>query len=230
MKIDNTSQIKNLINCDKGEFYMVQILHRAKDGKTPYEPEGKKISQQTVKTYYISSPEYLDYKMPEIKDLCEMFNARAYINLNKKSWKQVALKSLELLASAIAHEEWSSLKSIVDSACGQTGACDKNKTWVVDVDTKDENEIQKIIDAMEQCEPFGVEKLVAKIPTLHGFHLISRPFNKEKFRKIYTEELDVHDNNPTLLYFKERESVSNFSDDGYDPFVSHTFDHWKRDY
>ena len=103
MIIDNTEQIKKLIaNCGKDEFYMLQILHRAKDGKTPYEPEGKKISRQTVKTYYISSPEYLDYKMNEIRDLCRMFNARAYINLNKKSWGQISLKSLEILAGVIA--------------------------------------------------------------------------------------------------------------------------------
>ena len=39
MIIDNTEQIKKLIsNCGKDEFYMLQVLHRAKDGKTPYEP------------------------------------------------------------------------------------------------------------------------------------------------------------------------------------------------
>ena len=43
MTIDNTEQIKKLIaNCGKDEFYMLQVIHRAKDGKTPYEPEGKK--------------------------------------------------------------------------------------------------------------------------------------------------------------------------------------------
>ena len=41
MIIDNTEQIKKLIaRCGKDEFYMLQILHRAKDGKTPYDPEG----------------------------------------------------------------------------------------------------------------------------------------------------------------------------------------------
>ena len=45
MIIDNTEQIKKLIaGCGKDEFYMLQILHRSKDGKTPYEPEDKKIS------------------------------------------------------------------------------------------------------------------------------------------------------------------------------------------
>ena len=183
MIIDNTEQIKKLIaGCCKDEFYMLQILHRAKDGKTPYEPEGKKISQQTVKTYYISSPEYLDYKMNEIRDLCKLFNARAYINLNRKSWRQISLKSLSILAGVISQvdnnpDEWRCVKTIIDSACGQTGACDKNKTWVVDVDTKDESELERIKDVIRQCEPLNEEKIIATVPTLHGYHLISKPFN-----------------------------------------------------
>lgn len=205
MIIDNTEQIKKLIaNCDKDEFYMLQILHRSKDGKTKYEPADKKISQQTIKTYYISSPEYLDYKMSEIKDLCHLFNARAYINLNKKSWEQIALKSLEVLAQTIIKKEWHSIKSIIDTACGQTGACDKNKTWIVDVDTKDENMLKEVIDVIGKCEPLDVEKVVDVIPTLHGYHIISKPFNKMKFYENYSHSIDIHDNNPTLLYFKEK--------------------------
>ena len=211
MIIDNTEIIKKLIaGCKPDEFYMLQILHRSKDGKTPYEPEGKKISQQTVKTYYISSPEYLDYKMNEIRDLCKMFNARAYINLNKKSWKQISLKSLEILASAIAKGDsdpntYKDVKTIVDSACGQTGACDKNKTWVVDVDTKDKNEIEEIKTAINNSEPIGEDKIVATIPTLHGYHLISKPFNKMRFHQFYDKEIDIHDNNPTVLYINKDE-------------------------
>ena len=211
MIIDNTEQIKKLIaGCGKDEFYMLQILHRAKDGKTPYEPEGKKISQQTVKTYYISSPEYLDYKMNEIRDLCKMFNARAYINLNKKSWRQISLKSLGILAGVISQadnnpDEWRSVKTIIDSACGQTGACDGNKTWVVDVDTKDESELERIKDVIRQCEPLNEEKIIAIVPTIHGYHLISKPFNKTKFANIYGLPLDIHDNNPTLLYVETKE-------------------------
>lgn len=211
MIIDNTELIKKLIaDCKPEEFYMLQILHRSKDGKTPYEPEGKKISQQTVKTYYISSPEYLDYKMNEIKDLCKMFNARAYINLNKKSWKQISLKSLEILASAIAKGDsdpntYKDVKTIVDSACGQTGACDKNKTWVVDVDTKDMKEVDEIKFAINSSEPLCEDKIVATIPTLHGYHLITKPFNKMRFHQFYDKEIDIHDNNPTVLYINKED-------------------------
>ena len=210
MIIDNTEKIKKLIaGCQPGEFYMLQILHRSKDGKTKYEPEDKKISQQTVKTYYISSPEYLEYKMNEIKDLCELFNARAYINPNKKSWKQVSLKSLEILATAIAKADtdpnmYKDVKTIMDSACGQTGSCDGNKIWIVDVDTKDNDELNNISVAINKCHPFEGEKIVDVIPTLHGYHILSKPFNKMEFKQFYTKQIDLHDNNPTLLYYNSK--------------------------
>ena len=207
MIIDNTEQIKKLITgCGKDEFYMLQIIHRTKDGHTKYEPQDKKSREQVIKTYFVSGPDYLDKKMEEIKDLCRMFNARAMFNLNRKSWKQISLKSLELMAQALGKEGneenwWKPVRSVVESACGQTGACDKNKTWVVDVDTKETIELETIKNVIDQCEPLG-DKIVATIPTLHGYHLITKPFNKAKFANIYGLPLDIHDNNPTLLYMK----------------------------
>lgn len=206
MTVDNTEQIKKLISgCGENEFYVVQILHRGKDGRTQFEPEGKKISVQTVKTYYVSSPEYLEYKMKEIRVLCEVFNARAYINLNRKSWKQINLKSLELIARDISNEDYHSLKSLVDTACGQTGACDKNSLWIVDIDTKDMDEVHRIEDCVNKCSSRYDVNAVDIIPTLHGYHIISHPFNLLEFRKLYPENLDIHKNSPTLLYFKENE-------------------------
>lgn len=206
MTVDNTEQIKKLISgCGENEFYVVQILHRGKDGRTQFEPEGKKISVQTVKTYYVSSPEYLEYKMKEIRVLCEVFNARAYINLNRKSWKQINLKSLELIARDISNEDYHSLKSLVDTACGQTGACDKNSLWIVDIDTKDMDEVHRIEDCVNKCSSRYDVNAVNIIPTLHGYHIISHPFNPLEFRKLYPENLDIHKNSPTLLYFKEDE-------------------------
>lgn len=206
MTVDNTEQIKKLISgCAENEFYVVQILHRGKDGRTQFEPDDKKISVQTVKTYYVSSPEYLEYKMKEIRVLCDVFNARAYINLNKKSWKQINLKSLELIAKDISNECYHSLKSLVDTACGQTGACDKNGSWIVDIDAKDMNEVHRIENCVNKCSSKYDVNVIDIVPTLHGYHIISHPFNPVEFRKLYPENLDIHKNSPTLLYFKENE-------------------------
>lgn len=196
MKIDNFDLIKKHINTSgEGEFYMLQIMRRSKDQKE----NGGKRKQTVIKSYFISSPEYLDSKRDEIVGLCEMFNARAYINLNKKSYKQVSLKALEILAGKIAHEDYN-IKTLFESACGQTGACDGLKTWIVDFDSKDLDELDRIKNIIEMVEPIGVNKIIETVPTRHGYHLITRPFNKKAFNEMYNEKIDVHDNNPTLAF------------------------------
>ena len=196
MKVDNFDLIKKHIHSsDNGEFYMLQIMRRTKDQKG-YDGKHK---QSIIKTYFISSVEYLDNKRDEIIGLCEMFNARAYINLNKKSYKQVSLKALEILAGKIAHEEYD-IRSLFESACGQTGACDGQKTWIVDFDSKDLDELGRIKNIIDSIDPKGVSKIVETVPTRHGYHLITRPFNKKAFYEMYNTSIDIHDNNPTILY------------------------------
>lgn len=196
LKVDNFDLIKKHIHSsDSNEFYMLQIMRRTKDQKG-YDGKHK---QSIIKSYFISSVEYLDSKRDEIVGLCEMFNARAYINLNKKSYKQVSLKALEILAGKIAHEEYD-IRSLFESACGQTGACDGFKTWIVDFDSKDLGELDRIKNIIDSIDPKGASKIVETVPTRHGYHLITRPFNKKAFYEMYNNSIDVHDNNPTCLY------------------------------
>lgn len=203
MKVDNFDLIKKHINTseDGSEFYMLQIMRRAKD-QVGYDGKRK---QTVIKSYFISSPEYLDSKRDEIVGLCEMFNARAYINLNKKSYKQVSLKALEILAGKIAHEEYN-IKTLFESAAGQTGACDGNKSWLVDIDTKDMDVVEKWKSIINDAAPVG-DKIIDIFPTLHGYHLISKPFNKQVLCfGSQLEQIDVHNNNPTILYVNLKDS------------------------
>lgn len=204
MIVDNFDLIKKFINCKEGEFYLVQIIHRSKDGLTKFDNKGEKshFSNKTIKSYYVTSSDYLDKKKTEMIELCHMFNARLYFNPNKKSYKQIGLKCLSELAQMVSNEDYRGVRSLVDSCCGQTGSCDKNKYWIVDIDYKDNEVVEHVKSIIGQCEPVGYEKIELTIPTLHGYHLITRPFNKKKFRDVYDEQIDIHDNNPTLLYYK----------------------------
>ena len=206
MKVDNFELIKSHIHSsdNEEEFYMLQIMRRTKDQKGY---EGKR-KQSVIKSYFISSPEYLEAKRDEIIGLCEMFNARAYINLNKKSYKQVSLKALEILAGKIAHEDYSGIKALFESACGQTGACDGQKTWIVDFDSKDLDELERIKGIIDSIEPIGVNKIVESVPTRSGYHLITRPFNKKVFYEMYNESISIHDNNPTLVFCNLKDDES----------------------
>jgi hypothetical protein len=174
---------------------MLQIMRRTKDQKGH---EGKH-KQSIIKSYFISSPEYLEMKRDEIVKLCEMFNARAYINLNKKSYKQVSLKALAILAGKISQEDYN-IKTLFESAAGQTGACDGDKSWIVDFDSKDLGELDRIKDIINSVEPICDNKIIETVPTRHGYHLISKPFNKKAFYEKYNSSIDIHDNNPTVLY------------------------------
>lgn len=197
MKVDNFDLIKKHINTseDGNEFYMLQIMRRTKDQKGH---EGKH-KQSIIKSYFVSSPEYLEMKRDEIVKLCEMFNARAYINLNKKSYKQVSLKALAILAGKISQEDYN-IKTLFESAAGQTGACDGDKSWVVDFDSKDLDELESIKDIINSVEPICDNKIIETVPTRHGYHLISKPFNKKAFYEKYNSSIDIHDNNPTVLF------------------------------
>ena len=202
MKVDNFDLIKKHINTsgDGNEFYMLQIMRRTKDQKN----HDGKHRQSVIKSYFISSPEYLEMKRDEIVKLCEMFNARAYINLNKKSYKQVSLKALAILAGKISQEDYN-IKTLFESAAGQTGACDGDKSWIVDFDSKDLDELDRIKDIINSVEPICDNKIIETVPTRHGYHLISKPFNKKAFYEKYNLQIDIHDNNPTLIYMNLKE-------------------------
>lgn len=208
MIIDNTEQIKKLINkCVDDEFYFLQIVHREKDGNMPYKSD-KNINWQIIKTYYISSPEELDDNIEEIKTICQMFNARAYINLNKKSWKQISLMILKILTDIIEKVNnnlnvYDDMDNLIYSACYQTGACDNKSTWVIDADNKSIIELNIIKNAIEQCDIHNKNKIIATIKTLNGYHIITKPFDRLKFYNLYNKHIDILNNRSTLLYFKK---------------------------
>lgn len=199
--IDNLEQIKQLLNFEnEGDFYYLLILKRKKD-----QPEGERDNHQsvrTIKSYCINSINYLERRYDEIKQLCEMFKARAYIHVQKQNHKDVSLNMMVALAQRIQdgnHEQ----QNLFDSVVGQLKTYEKK--WVVDVDTKDENELLKIMKLVNRVRPEG-NKIYATIPTKNGYHLITGRFDTTEFEK-YTElQGDVPDiakKNPTLLYYPD---------------------------
>lgn len=206
MIVDNFEKIKGFIHDEQignDEFYLLQIIHRSKDGLTKFDKEGEKqhFSNKTIKSYYVTTPEYLDRKKDEIVELCKLFNARAYFNPTVHSYKQVSLKSLAELARMVSNEEYKHILSLIDSSCGQVGSCKSGCSyWIVDIDSKDEDTVEYVKSIIEQCEPLDTEKVVMTVPTLHGYHLVTKPFNKKKFHDLCVIPMDIHNNNPTLLY------------------------------
>ena len=77
-----------------------------------------------------------------------------------------------------------------------------DKKWVVDIDTKDMDEVKRIESLINSCRPDG-SKIVTLLPTKSGYHVITRPFDLKAFKDSGGNDIDVHKNNPTLLYFEE---------------------------
>lgn len=199
--IDNLELIKPLLNFEnEGDFYMLYVLKRKKD-----QPEGERDNHQsvrTIKSYCIESIEHLEKRYDEIKQLCEMFKARAYIHVQKQNHKDVSLEMMVSLAEKIKNGQ-NNQKNLFDSVVGQLKTYEKR--WVVDVDTKDENELLKIMKLVNRVRPEG-NKIYATIPTKNGYHLITGRFDTTEFEKYMELQGDVPDiakKNPTLLYLPE---------------------------
>jgi len=215
--IDNIELIKPLLNfTEKGDFYMLYVFKRKKD-----QPEGERDNHQsvrTIKTYCIDSIEHLERRYDEVKQLCEMFKARAYIHVQKQNHKDVSLNMLALLAERI-RDGVSNQKGLFDSVVGQIKTMEKR--WIIDVD--DMMQASPIMMAYIEYEctpitkvkfdeagfPIGHEvgpKIETIIPTKNGHHLITKKFDVKKFKDKYPD-VDVQKKNPTLLFLPE--SLSN---------------------
>lgn len=102
--IDNIELIRPLLNfSDPEDFYMLYVFKRKKD-----QPEGEKDNHQSVRTirsYCIGSMEQLDKRYEEIKMLCEVFKARAYIHVAKQNHRDVSLEMMVELATSVTNVE-----------------------------------------------------------------------------------------------------------------------------
>ena len=205
--IDNINLIKPLLNfSDDGDFYMLYILKRKKD-----QPIGERDNHQsvrTIKTYTISSIEYLDKRYSEIKQLAEIFNARVYIHVQKQNHKDVSLNMMMALAERIKNGNHIQ-NNLFNSVVGQIKM--NEKRWIVDIDTKDDRALSNISRLIDSIQPAG-PKIEAVIPTKSGYHLITKKFNVLEFKKFMNlggDTPDIQKRNPTLLYYPNSLDTSN---------------------
>jgi hypothetical protein len=129
--------------------------------------------------------------------MCVAFKARAYVHLNRRDSSKLALEMLTDLADRIKQANYSHLHRIHSTACGRF-VSSKDKSWVIDIDDGSGVSPDAVLFEIDKLQPLG-EKLLARIPTKNGCHLITRPFNAAEFGKAYPT-VDVHKNNPTVLY------------------------------
>lgn len=196
--IDNFDHIIRILETKtitEDNFFFLQLLKRKKEN-----PE-MTSNNVTVDVFYINNAEGLLKLKDRIVKRCVDENARAYINLNMRSKRKVALTTMKLIAECIANDNYN-VANIYTSAAGSSHN-DPDRTWVVDIDMDETITEAYVYDLTmkiaELIEETGKQPRIDRIRTKNGFHLITQPFNVMEFKKTYPL-IDVHKNNPTILY------------------------------
>jgi hypothetical protein len=191
--VDNLEKILPFLKFDSDDdFYYLQILQRKKEN--PQLGSNSRV----IKNYYITSVEQLERRYPEIKEICTLFNARASLRLNRRSFERVGFKALENMANTMQNREYKFLGKSYDRACGLLSN-EKEKRWILDLDfVPYVGEHLDIKDFIHDIEPIG-DKVLAFIPSKSGMHVITRPFNLMTFKEEFPH-IDVHKDNPTNLF------------------------------
>lgn len=170
---------------DPDGFLYGQIMARKKDGGCHV-----KSNNKVIKDIILRTPEDFDTKQDEIIELCRMFGARAYLNVNPRSYKTVVVEMAGLCLDHIRKGSEAACRTAFSTACGRLKP--KGGHWVIDVDDlTTQDQVRRLLP------PAAI-----KVPTVNGVHFLTKGFDLRELRSAFPE-VDVHKNNPTILYFKE---------------------------
>lgn len=208
--IDNFDLIAPLFYFSEANnmFFHLQILRRGKDH--PDMP----AANQLIRTWLVRSVEHFYQIREQVIAMCEYFKARAYINVAGKELYQLNNLIIKKLASYNYEGVVVNPMRVVDSACGELTS--KRKCWIVDIDRSDPDYkfevLSEIDDIWLKTHPEAkndikngdreIVYLLGEIPTLNSYHLLTAPFNLQKFKERFPD-IDVHKNNPTVLYIPD---------------------------
>lgn len=174
-----TTQFSRLSNCEYSAkvdtFYNVILIGRKKDNALV---DGK------VKSYTIDTICDLDKYKQEIITICDALKVRAYISVNYKSHRQVALNVMVEIANYNLQDYFKSSRGLYDSVVAKF-VDRKKQLWIIDVDKDDSfgKSVDELTDlyikTIESCKPY--KKIVAVIPTKSGKHIVTHPFDSSDF-------------------------------------------------
>ena len=192
--IDNFDLIKSLFYFKEANnlFFHLQVIRRGKDN--PNLP----AANRTIMTYYVQSAEHLEKIKDEVISLCEMFGARAYINVTTKSMADLGKFALFRLSERVYNGDFKKIYKIFNSAAGELKGL--SSRFLIDIDDRcSKQEVLDWLDHYFETSSDNRYYLFAEVPTKNGVHLITDPFNLNAF-KFGFPNIDVHKNNPTILY------------------------------
>jgi hypothetical protein len=191
--VNNFGRIRDLLSFDNPDaMYVIHVLVRRKD------VPGTVRATKLLRTCYIRTLADYDRCQPGILADCDHKGARAYIDVNAKDVKKVALLALKKTAELIYTGDHAAVKNAYDHACGNVGTLGKTTLWLVDVDTRDPDKLRVVLEVVTQLG--GEVRLV--LPTFAGHHVLTTPFPLNRFRdeRLPADEVTVLKRGLVLAY------------------------------
>ena len=206
---DNFERFRSFMQLPEDEggdaYYVIELIRRGKD--CPDLP----AANYHFKNYYIDTLKKYDSVQEEIRTLCRMLRLRAYVSVNRKSFRQVVMNTIAEMSRRAAIDDFRRPYAVFESCSGKF--VDKSdKHWVVDVDDcsvfgklGERSKAWDCRDVMSVCKPTG-EKVELVMPTRSGVHLITKPFDVQHFKELcergfgWNEIPEIKNNHLTLLY------------------------------
>ena len=164
IELDNTQLILDyLIFPDKDTYYYLQVLQR--DGGTK--------PRQRYSTL-ITQDRQID--LEEIKYLCRLFTARAYISVIPRSLKKFTNELSMAVIERVATGSYvpSTLKLPSSVALSPKTIKSGSSLWMFDCDNEASTGL-----VLKWCKGAGVD-VVLEVPSFQGCHIIVKPFNPKK--------------------------------------------------
>lgn len=184
----NLEKILPLLRFDLGTHH-VQIIRRSKDGGD--------IASRQIAEWYLSSQDKLQYLMPGIITLCDLYDARCYINLAAKSNLDVSWAIGESIVKRLKANNCNPVALL--SHCHDTVKSRGNNYWIIDVDDPDVDMNLLVLD-INKCQSKTIgSNVVATVPTKNGYHIITIPFNLTQLT--LPKFVEIKKDCPTLLYY-----------------------------
>ena len=171
MILDNIDQVRSLLKFNSNTYYFIQVIQRRKENP------GLKKSEIQRGYWYITSLEDLDIHIVKIKFLCLSYNARAYVSLIPRSLEKFAKQCIIKFGERVYNNDYTNVFNIqqkvaLSSKTIESGVF-KKPYWILDIDDSSDS-----VDRLIKRLPNLI--VVAKVPTINGFHLIVECFNPVK--------------------------------------------------
>ncbi len=188
MTIDNFDIIKKHLDFKSPlDRYIVHILRRPKDCEELSNQLGSNEAQRLIRTYYIDSLKYFDSKIPAIKELCHSCNARAYIIPQVKDNFECLLNLGKKIIDTIQNKNY----SVKPEHLIRQAYCEyhksRKKVWILDLDDKEMYgwKLEQVVELVKKWlkEAGKSEDDMYVVPTKHGHHIITSPFNLQAANK-----------------------------------------------